>query len=349
MQFKIDGLTFSKDDLTTVTLESLEVNSISGAHLYFKLPNGQLMVLLRAGDLLTKEFINEYKEKGIESFYAYEVSNTEIVEEFTLLFKKLLNSKNEIERQQVGEQIIHAFADHFWLSSDESYLCFIQACYKTFFLLDIENIETLHAKSVVLYSRAIVASSFCVINCLMNRIVDSYFIKDLYSAVMLMDYGLIHNSGISFSVLKACEYERNNPGAGVLYLDQKALSDNEKETFIQHPKMSAAFLEGQKHLFFNKEIVDIILYHHEKSDGTGFPFNIPYSSMTDMETFITFSDNIVAFKEYRFFKGDNKEIIQGAIEELKANHQDLPIDGVLKQFQEAINWATQKVITEEAS
>ena len=83
----------------------------------------------------------------------------------------------------------------------------------------------------------------------------------------------------------------------------------------QLPGLLFPLLKGDS--FFNKEVIDIILCHHEKSDGSGFPFQIPYSSITDMETLLTFADNLVAFQEHKFFSGDSQIFLKKSLMEVR--------------------------------
>jgi hypothetical protein len=344
MQYSIDDLTFSKDDLQEITLNNLEVNTISSSHLYFITPNEQAFLLLRAGDLLTENFISEYTNKGMKSVYAFQVSSAVIIKKYSDSFDSLLSAKNELIRQQVAETIIWDFTQDFWINKNESLLSFVKVCFEKFYFLKIEDLVKLNEQSLILYSRGLLSSSFGVINCLMNRVVDPYFLKDVYNSILMMDYGLISEGPISYSIVKACEEERNRPGLGIKFLETQKRPEAEKKIFLNHPKQSAIFLEKNRDSFFNKEVIDIILCHHEKSDGSGFPFQIPYSSITDMETLLTFADNLVAFQEHKFFSGDSQIFLKKSLMELKENHRELPIDGVIAHFEEAIKWATEKVV-----
>jgi putative nucleotidyltransferase with HDIG domain len=89
---------------------------------------------------------------------------------------------------------------------------------------------------------------------------------------------------------------------GKIYIPDTVLSKNgelterEKETVKMHPIMGAEILN--KYGF--QDIADIILYHHERPDGSGYPYGIsrvPYES-----TIIAVADIFVALTNYRPYK-----------------------------------------------
>ena len=204
-------------------------------------------------------------------------------------------------------------------------------------------------ESVTLYSRAMLCSSLCIIISLMNRIADPYFLKDLYNAVFIMDYGLIADGQFNYSISIACEMERKKPGTGLPYLKKVKRSIAEQKIFTSHPEKSAAFLQSRKELFFNVEVIDTVLYHHEKKDGSGFPCGIAYSAMTDMETFLNFVDHMISFDEYYFMKGDGSLVIKETFNNLLNNSKDLPVEHIIERFQSCINWCESEFDTNKES
>ncbi len=58
MEFNVKGITFRKDELSTIDLDKIEVNTISRSHFFFIPANGKTAILLlRAGDFVEQEFV----------------------------------------------------------------------------------------------------------------------------------------------------------------------------------------------------------------------------------------------------------------------------------------------------
>jgi HD-GYP domain-containing protein (c-di-GMP phosphodiesterase class II) len=102
------------------------------------------------------------------------------------------------------------------------------------------------------------------------------------------------------------------------------LTDEEYEKIKQHPQLGYSML---KHIPFFKEsgVIDMVLYHHERYDGTGYPAGlkgetIPIAAriMAVAETF----DAMTSRRSYRNFndlKYALKELNSG--KEKQPNHQ----------------------------
>ena len=199
MEFKVSGLTFTEEELKKVTLTSLEVGTISSSHLFLLTPRAAFLVL-SAGDIISSEFIQKNKDRGLDSLSSLEVYSNECYQKYESSFTTLLDAKDEITKQICAQEIVKEFMNDFWHSGDESILVFVKICFEKFFFLEQKHIEKMNEQSLVLYSRGLLASSFGILNCLINRIVDSYFLKDLYNATLMMDYGLLSDDKLSYSI-----------------------------------------------------------------------------------------------------------------------------------------------------
>ena len=89
MKFNVKGITFSKDELSTIALKEIDINTISRSHLFFIPSSGKAaFMLLRAGDFIEPEFIEKYLDRGMESIYQLEVANVDD----SMLFRKYFKS-----------------------------------------------------------------------------------------------------------------------------------------------------------------------------------------------------------------------------------------------------------------
>ncbi len=344
MNYNVNGIAFSKEDLKTIALKDIKVNSISRSHLFYIPPKGKnAFLMIRAGDFIEQEFVDKYSAKGMESVWELQVATPEEINEFELILRSLDSSKNEKERLIISESIVKKFGEKYWKESESSFLSFALTCFDHYYFLDQSVVDKMHKTSMTLYSRAILSAAISVMSCLVHRVVDAYFIKDLYNAVFIMDYGLLDADEFSYTLSLACETERNNPGQGMVYLEENNRSEQEKKLFRSHPIVSAEYIESQKGKFHNPEVTDIIRYHHEKADGSGFPVGFSYSAMSDMETFLTFSDYMVPFGEHIFQKGDGVFVIKKAFALLSENDDlsMIPVNKIMTRWESAMNWAIQ--------
>jgi hypothetical protein len=342
MNYNVNGIAFSKEDLETIALSEIKVNSISRSHLFYIPTNGKnAFLLIRAGDFIEQEFVDKYIAKGMQSVYELHVAEPSEIEIYDSILRDLDSAKNEKDRQRIGEVLSRKFGQDYWQETEKSFLTFALTCFDHYYFLDESAVDKMHKTSMTLYSRAIIGSAISVINCLIHRVVDPYFIKDLYNTVFIMDYGLLDADEFTYTLSIACENERNNPGSGMTYLENSKRSDNEKNIFKMHPKLSAEYIETQKEKFFNPEVVDIINYHHEKADGSGFPNGFSYSAMSDMETFLMFSDYMVPFGEHVFQKGDGLNVIKSAFEALSSNEEmnSVPVKKIMRKWNSVMDWA----------
>lgn len=346
MTYTVNGITFSKEELVTISLDEIKVNTISRSHLFYLSPGAKnAFLLVRAGDLVEQEFIDKYKAKGLQSVYELHVAELEDIQAYKDLFKSLETSKNEKERQIIAQSIAKKFGQDYWQESEKSILSFTLTCYEHFYKFDPSVIQKLQEKSMTLYSRAILGSAISVMTCFVHRICDPYFIKDLYNSVFVMDYGLLEADEFTYTLAFACETERNNPGQGLNYLIENKRSKEEQELFLNHPIISSNFAAKNLEIFFNPEIVDVIKYHHEKVDGSGFPEGFSYSAMSDFETFLMFSDYIIPFGEHIFQKGDGRFVIKKAFSFLSGGEQmySIPLKKILSRFESMMDWSINKV------
>lgn len=352
MQYNVNGVTFSKEDLKSINLSEIKINTISRSYLIYLPPNEKnAFIISRAGDFVEQELIDKYRSRGLTSLYELQIANPKEIEAYKSLFIKLESLKSEKDKQIQIQAIAKKFGQDYWIESDKSFLSFALVCFEHFYMLEPKVVEKMQQTSMTLYSRAILGAAISVMNCFIHRICDPYFIKDLYNAVFIMDYGLVESDEFSYSLSNACETERNNPGQGLIYLKENKRSEKEISSFINHSLKSAEYAENFRDRFFNPEVIDIIKYHHEKTDGTGFPLGISYSAISDMETFFMFSDYMVPFGEHRFQKDDGRFIIKKSFAFLRGAEEidNIPVQKIFSRWESFMDWAIKEDTLQEAS
>ncbi len=352
MNFEVNGIAFSKEELSTIALKDLSVGIISHAHLfYIPAKSKNAFMILRAGDYIDQEFVDNYTQKGITSFYALEIATSSEISEYKTLFASLNSAYNEKERKIVAQRIMKKFGNDYWTESKSSYLSFVLPCFENFYNLPESVVEKYQNTSLTLYSRAMISASLSVMTCFVHKIVDPNFIKDLYNLIFVLDYGLLEGDKFTYSLVVACEAERNIPGTGISKLQTMNRPTEEIDLFTQHPSQSAKYIETLKDNFAYPEIIDVVQYHHEKGDGSGFPSGVSYSGIGDFETFQMFCDYLVPFQEHVYKKGDGANIIKAEFLKVKNNEDmsSLPINKILIKWESCMDWTikSQKAQVEE--
>lgn len=339
MEFNVKGIIFSKEDLETIPLDSLKLNAISPAHLFIFIKEKPFL-MLRAGDLITAEFLEKYQSKGLTSFYNLPVLNKELYDDFAISFKRLKSLKKRSERLKITEEIFQKFASSYWLESEESFLNFAMAAYDVFYHLPVDCIQELQEKSQILYARALLGSSITVLNAMLDKIDDFDYLKDLFNTCFLMDIGLIQNGDFNYLMAKACEYERNHPGTGLSWLKSHPNNSYEGDIFYKHPQSSYNVAKKYQDTFRYPEIIEYILYHHEKTDGSGFPQGISFSGMAYNEVYLMLADYMVPFGEHIFQRGDGYSVIKKSFDSLLEleDRYLLPIQHLIGRWQSVMKY-----------
>lgn len=109
---------------------------------------------------------------------------------------------------------------------------------------------------------------------------ESQQLKSLFRATLVHDIGKI---GVP-------DYILNNPGA---------LSDSERKIIEQHPQVGYDMCAK---LGFKKEELDIILLHHEKWDGTGYPKRLASHDIPRLVRIVTIADVYDALTSERSYR-----------------------------------------------
>ncbi len=337
MRYSINGITFNVEELKSVKLDQLKESSILDAHLFFQPVKAMKpILLLKAGDIVEAEFLEKYKTQNIESLCSLPLSAGQ--SNYQECFSRFTNAENEIERQIVAQEIVELFMNDFYLENENiSFLSYSKFCFEYFYSLPTKVATNLSSKSLVLFSRAHLCASLGIMTCLVNKIVDPAFLKDFYNVIFCMDIGLLDEGELSYSVLDACERERVSHG-GIDFLKNQKRPQREIDLFINHPRRSVAILEKYKSYFNSPEIIDFIKYHHEKADGSGFPDKIPYDSITNIETFLNFSDFIIPFRSIDYFIGDGRSIIKDAFDSLEKEKSREIEKKVFEKYNKVIIW-----------
>lgn len=79
------------------------------------------------------------------------------------------------------------------------------------------------------------------------------------------------------------------------------LSDEEFAVIRRHPEWGYDFLRGSDRRM-DRDVLDVVLHHHEALDGTGYPHGLAGSNIGDMTRILTVCDIYGALSERRAYK-----------------------------------------------
>lgn len=344
MKHSIKGITFLEEELGTLRLAEISADSISPAHI-FTMVNGRPFLLLRAGDYIDFEFIQKYQARGVVSFKCLRVAKEEDIQAWRAFFSKLKTCTSQRERLLLKDDFIRRFADQYWRYSDKSILALASACFKEFYSLPVDVVRNLQACSHVLYSRALLASSIAAVNCVFEEVLDYEFIQDIYNCAIMLDYGFVADGSFNYLLAQACEKERKRPGSGEAFLKNQEGMKKEYSVFTEHPLLSAELAREFASSFHYPEVIEHIAYHHEKTDGSGFPAGLCYGALARSETILIFADYLTPFEEMIFTEGDGSTILKESFVALN-NLEDknlVPINRILETWECALEWARNEI------
>jgi hypothetical protein len=335
MSFNVGGIKFTKDELSTIALTEIRAGSISHSHFFHLLPGGRrAILLLRAGDYIEQSFITKYLEKGMMSLYQLEVVSQEDIDEYKTFWQDIRSSKSEKELFRGRDKVLNKIVSDFWSGEEKSFLSYVIACFDEFYFYPDHVMDKYQSISMVLYSRALLASSLSTLTALTNSYLDYNFIKDFYNTCFIMDFSLVEYGTFHYTISMACEAERKLPGSGLELLVKMNRSEGERQLYLNHPELSHEFGLTQVEKFSNPEVLDLLLTHHEKYDGSGFPKGYRYTAISDAETLLSFCDYMIPFAEHFFEKGDGNKILNhGYFSLSKLERKDLlPIKKIMHRW-----------------
>jgi putative nucleotidyltransferase with HDIG domain len=140
-------------------------------------------------------------------------------------------------------------------------------------------------------------------------------LKDLYTLghsdrVTIYALMLAHAAGISLEIKKNIKYGGSLHDFGKIHipmhiLNKKGpLTNDEYSVIKHHPGWGA---NVARHIKLSREIINIILYHHERYDGRGYPMGIKGNDIPIEARIVTMADIYDALTSDRPYRGKHSE------------------------------------------
>lgn len=204
-------------------------------------------ILLSEGTVLSKEYIENFKQLDISDVYVYEeqdLINRDIIKER----KEAINiCKNQVKG--ILEKHIHSKDKDLEKLSETAYYIMDNILEKQDI---IEKLIEMKEKSHDLYEHSL---SCCTLSMILSLRLN-------YSTEIVHAIGvgcLLHDIGLRYITVKFDNINLCN------------MPENQKVEYKKHPIYGYSSIENES--WVNEISKDIILYHHERLDGTGYPFH----------------------------------------------------------------------------
>ncbi len=303
--------------------------------LYFLCP-GNLSVLfpnhkkefkvLKTFGIIDDEFTFRYRNNPDVRFALETKINLKWVAHMTKVFNEFKSTYLPDEFQKMQDKLRVELASAMWTTDSEiSIADLAYACFQIFQQKHQTITQEMYRIDVNLFNRSLLVSGLNVLMAYIAGYHDIKFLADIYRIGWVLDSGLV-NQHFSYSILMACEEEKKKPGQGLDYLLQQKRPQQEIDLYLNHPKLSYAKVQHNiDKLFFYPELSQTILFHHEQSNGTGFPEKVNYSSLSDYEALVIFSNYFVDYTEEGMNKLYDMNLRKLWDEMSKPEFQNLPI------------------------
>ena len=298
---------------------------ISDGHLYLSSKEGRRFYIMKPGIMIDEAFI--IKHAATQTIFDYApVTDSTIQFHFAGLFKELKYLQFERDLRLKTQEVVIYFRDIY--KSDAHFLTFALACYEEFCALPKEDTRRLHDTDLHLFRKSLYSAAFAVIIGMTNDFYHYPMIKDFYNLTLGLDLGLCE-SNYSYFVAEACNHENQVPGSGKDWMQIEGASESELNVFLDHPSKGHQYFRTHKDIFTYPELIEVVLYQHELSNGKGFPRGIPKGQVSSWEAVVVLATSLVEIKdEYTF----ESEVVSFLLSFKNQRLTDLPVQRVFQKL-----------------
>lgn len=293
-------------NLVSFKIEDLEESFFMLGDFYVERKNSSALKLFKAGDFIDKIKLQKYQKTKHGHFYYEPFIHRSYVNEGIELWDSFRKAESEDVRQNFRVLIMKWFCRGFWDGEEEvSLLDLIYVQEKVFWRFERTFIEEYWNTSTMLLRRSVLLSSLVVPVCLAAGYTDFNYLSDVCHTTCLIDCSF-EMSNFSYLIAKAIEQERKG--------DQtvcSSLVEFEQSLYNSHPKMSyeKAILLGTNCLN-DKSVLHLILKHHEKTNGTGWPQHLSENNSSDVENILISLNQILPYEEKYYNKTDGQSFLK---------------------------------------
>ena len=305
-----------KDTYTSLDIETLLVDSIIDFNCYIKRLNGYVIVIEK-GTLITKsllkqvqvnkEFYIDVADKKKHQDYLQRVGiQNNFIDLEALDTKELSDLEQAIEDVKALPRQIQKYET----GQEKLQLAYKNACDLIYFIFEEketrEKLPLAAIESFIDVALHLVVSKEGLFNEYVKMTPAQYQINYHSVNVCILSIFLGNAVGLNYSELKqlAMAGMLHDIGKGCIQrsiLDKEVSLDPDEYELVQTHSTRSAELAGENGIT-DKRILDGILYHHEKFDGTGYPEGLREKKIPKMAQIISICDAFDALTTDRTFR-----------------------------------------------
>lgn len=302
----------NSNELKEFTKESAEELSFAPGDLFWCKSNGQLFRLLEAGDPLTVSWIQRYLKPHVK------IVTTEVVspvsqKEYSRALKRYLNGHNEKLRILNRDRLLSLFKPMIWDGTqDGSWLDLICVFHKELYrdenkILEFES-RPLHFK------RQALVATMTVIGAMALGYHKRDYLEDLYLLSFFNDLSLKpKETPVLFEYIDS---ERKSEEK--FTATKSKLTLKELETYDSHPNEDYKLVNEKYQNFFRySSVVKMLLWQHERPNGTGGPNGLNQEELSDIELWVSYCNRLIPLGSLEFNAYDAKGSLKGYFETFK--------------------------------
>ena len=301
---------FKGRGLKEISYERLRNMRFSPGDVFWVKRGGDPVKLISVGSVLDDKVIAKFEERKIPLLINNFCRNENLAQAEGL-FEDLKKAESERKKVAARENILNWFKGIYWKgSADGNLIDLIVIGDRCFYDFDEKISKKMRNNCLLLYKRSSLLSILGVILSLTFGHIDYVFLKDFYHIIYLLDFHF-YDSNFSIHMQEALNLERGKTGEGLRFLSKHK---GEREEFESHIKKSFdKVFKELKGLFTNKELINLILIHHEKMDGSGIPKKLSEDEMSDLEIIVVLLSHLSPYNDIRYMKNDGKRYLKKAI------------------------------------
>jgi hypothetical protein len=276
------------------------------------------LTLCSAGDVVDHSYLLKFS-KTQNSFPCHYRMYSWNVEKFCSFMTDLSESKAHSLRDQTRINFLAWFRMIYWLGkADGSLLDLMEGAHRSFFDLPKELEAEWKEKSLDLYRVYSLQGALMVCFSLALGYVDYKVLKDIYHLPFFFDSGLLDK--LNFNYVAAISEEWQDKGKPLHLLkntvEKKEFEDHSKKPFVNYPEVEEKF-------FHMKNLLPLIMRHHEKTDGSGFPDGLNWSELSDLEALIVFVSQNYGLESVDFNNENTCVFLYGRVDRDVCNDKTL--------------------------
>ena len=278
-----EEVSLGDDEFTSVKIDEFYSSQPVLFDIFVKLKSNRYIKILHAGDALSKERIDKYKnEKNVEYLYFHKKDIYKYVKYNNYFTKKVIGNQKVGGARKV--KMLQNVAEKFLEQSfTEGMKPLIIDQGKEI----AENVYELVKNQDDLYAVFKDYSDFDP-----NAYTHAYLVT-MFSTAIIKQFEWQSKTTIECTAL-ACLFHdigkmRLDPSIINMKLDD--MNDDQLDEYKKHPELGLELIDGNP--LINNSVKQIILQHHEHFDGSGFPFSKRGSKILMLSNIVCLADNFV--------------------------------------------------------